>query len=128
MRAYPEAREALFAMIDGSEHEGRTVAAYYQLQVDFEDRLPAALIYVQRGTEGVIDRTDWVTVTVYAAPGEAVPILESIRAGLVLRPHDVPGVGFIDDIVCEQAPQDVPYPSDLLMQANATFRVTTRPQ
>ena len=124
---FPETRAMFFDLIDGTEHAGVTVAACYQLPYPLEDSLPQVLLYTQRATEGYVDRTEWLTVTVYAAPGEAVPILESIRAGLVDRPHDTDS-GFIDDVVCEQAPQDVPYMSDLIMQASATFRVTSRPQ
>lgn len=123
---FPETRAVFFDLIDGTEHAGVEVAACYQLPYPLEDELPQVLLYTQRSTEGYVDRTEWLTVTVYAAPGEAVPILESIRAGLVDRPHDTPS-GFIDDVVCEQAPQDVPYMSDLIMQASATFRVTARP-
>jgi len=123
---FPESRAVLFDLIDGSEHAGRTVHAYYHLTQDFKDSLPAALVYVQRGSEGLIDRTEWVVVTVYAAPGEAVPVLESIRGSLVDRPHESPS-GYIDDVQVEQTPQDVPYVDTEVMQATATFRVTSRP-
>lgn len=127
MSTYPEARAALFALIDGSEHAGRTVSAYYHLTQDFKDSLPAALLYVRRGSENYLDRTDWVAIDVFAAPGEAIPVLESIRASLVDQSHDVPGVGYIDDVQVEQTPQDVPYVDTQVMQATATFRVISRP-
>src|SRR5699024_4685751 len=105
---FPESRAALFDLIDGSEHAGRTVAEFYHLTVDFKDVLPAALIFTQRGSENYLDRTDWVVVQVFAAPGEAIPVLESIRASLVGRPHET-AAGYIDDVQVEQTPQDVPY-------------------
>lgn len=126
MATFPESRAALFDLIDGAEHVGRTVSAYYHLTQDFKDALPAALIYVQRGSENYLDRTDWCVVTVFAAPGEAIPVLESIRASLVDRPHETT-VGYIDDVQVEQTPQDVPYVDTEVMQATATFRVTSRP-
>lgn len=127
MTTFPESREAVFRLIDGTEHAGRTVSAFFVLNMGWEADVPVAHIYVQRGSESYIDRTDWVVVNVYAAPGEAIPVAESIRASLVDQPHDVPGVGFIDDIRVEQTPQDVPYPSDRVMQAQMILRVTSRP-
>lgn len=127
MAEFPEAREAIFQLIDGTTHAGRTVSAFYVLNMGWESDVPVAQIYVQRGGESHLDRTDWVVVNVFAAPGEAIPVAESIRASLANRPHDVPGVGFIDNIHVEQTPQDVPYPSDRVMQAQMILRVTCRP-
>lgn len=126
MANLPESRAALFDLINGSEHAGRTVSAYYHLTQDFKDSLPAALIFTQRGSEDYLERTDWCVVQVFAAPGEAVPVLESIRASLVDRPHETPS-GYLDDVQVEQSPQDVPYVDTSVMQATATFRVTSRP-
>lgn len=124
---YPSARDAVFTLTDGVEFDGETVAAYYQLQVDFADRLPAALIYVTGGTEGYIDRVDRLTVEVYAPGEQALKIAEDIRAAIVDEPLDIPGVGYIDDIHCDVTPHDVPYQNERINMAAATYLVTSRP-
>lgn len=125
---YPEARAILFDLIDGRTFAGHTVNAAYVLDIDFEESMPWAQIYVERGTTTYVDRTDWVAVNVYAAPGDAVPIAEAISKTLANKPHNVAGVGFIDDVVIDQVPQDIPLPSDIMMEAQTIYRVVSRPQ
>lgn len=126
---FPEAREALFRLMDGLPYgDDAVVSSFFVLPEGWEDNhLPAANIWVQRGTQGFLDRTDWVAVDVYAPPGEAVSVAELIGRRLVGEPHDVAGVGFIDSIEYEQTPRDIPYPSDRVSQAQMVLRVTARP-
>ncbi|HLS01759.1 MAG TPA: hypothetical protein VK054_07250, partial [Beutenbergiaceae bacterium] len=83
--------------------------------------------YVQRSAEGHIDRVTWVVVDVYAQPGESIGIAEAIVSAVANQPHDVPGVGYLDDVAVEQIPTDVPRPSGFGEQAQFILRVTTRP-
>ncbi len=126
---WPDAREAVHELIDGFVFGDDTVEAWYLLPFEFEKyNLPCATTYVQRSAEGFIDRVTWVVVDVYAPPGEAMPIADGLVALLAGRPHEVPNVGYVDDIAVEQPPQDMPRPdSELVMQAQFILRVTARP-
>lgn len=127
---FPEARAALFDLIDGSTHEEEQVRAVYQLQADAygapQGPYPVALIYVTGGTQGYIDRVDRVTIEVYAPGQQAVDALESICASVVGENIDTPS-GFLDRIDPDVTPSEVPYQSDSLNRATATLLVTSRP-
>jgi hypothetical protein len=127
---FPDTRSALFDLIDGSVHEGKTVRAVYHLEADAYGSLqapyPLAHIYVTGGTEGFLDRVDRATIDVYAPGEQAVDVLESIRAFIRGTDIETPS-GFLDRIDPDVTPADIPYQSDTLNRATATFLVTSRP-
>jgi hypothetical protein len=127
---FPDTRSALFDLIDGTTHEGVTVRAFFHLQGDAYGQLegpdPIAHIYVTGGSEGFVDRVDRATIDVYAPGEQAVNILESIRASIRGDNIETPS-GFLDRIDPDVTPADVPYQSDTLNRATATFLVTSRP-
>ena len=124
---WPDVRKSIHTLIQGFEYGGETVEAFYILPFEFEKHnLPAVNTYVQRSSEGYIDRVVWVVVDVYAAPGESIGIAEAIVSKVANQPHDVPGVGFLDGVEVEEIPTDVPRP-DAVEQAQFILRVTTRP-
>src|SRR5690625_2468950 len=125
---WPDARRAVHTLMQGFEYDGKTVEAFYILPDRFEtENLPCGNTYVQRSAEGHIDRVTWVVVDVYAQPGESIGIAEAIVSAVANQPHDVPGVGYLDDVAVEQIPADVPRPSGFGEQAQFILRVTTRP-
>lgn len=126
MALYPYAREALFELVDGQQFAGHTAKAYFRLQTDFTDHLPAVLIYPLGGTEGYIDRVDRVGVEVYATGTDSLEVAEAVRSALVGRDHDT-SVGYLDDVQVETVPVDVPYPDPTYAQTQMVLRVTTRP-
>lgn len=127
---FPDTRAALFDLIDGTTHVGAPVRAAYHLQADvygsLEGPFPVAHIAVTGGTEGFYDRVDRVTVDVYAPGEQAVQTLESIRAFICGDGIETPS-GYLDKIEPNVTPADVPYQSDTLNKATATFLVTSRP-
>ena len=127
---FPDTRDCLFDLIDGAEHLGERVKAVYQLPADAYGSLtgpfPVALIYTLGGTRGFVDRVDRATVEVYAPGQQALDTLESISASIVGDSIETPS-GFLDSIEADQTPADVPYPSDTLNKAVASFLVTSRP-
>jgi hypothetical protein len=127
---FPDTRSCLFDLIDGAVHEGVTVRAVYHLPADSYGQLqgpyPIAHVYVTGGTEGFIDRVDRATIDVYAEGEQAVNVLESIRASIRGENIETPS-GFLDRIDPDITPADIPYQSDTLNRATATFLVTSRP-
>lgn len=129
--AFPDTRDVLFEMIDGGEFAGVTVAAFYQLPIDYAERAtvgetPIVLIYTSGGTQGWIDRVDRATYEVYAPGTQAVEVAEAIRAHVVGSGHDLEA-GYVDDIACDITPHDVPHASEAVNLARAGLLVTTRP-
>lgn len=127
--AYPDTRDALYELIDGRTFAGRTVTAYYQLQLDYATAAqdgPVVLIYTTGGSEGLVDRVDRATVEVYAPGTAAVEVAEAIRVAVVDRPHDLEA-GYIDSVRTDITPHDVPYQSELVNLARVSFLVTSRP-
>jgi hypothetical protein len=127
---FPDTRSALFDLINGTVHVGSPVRAVYHLSADahgsIEGPFPVAQIVVTGGTEGFYDRVDRVTVDVYAPGEKAVQTLESIRAFICGDAIETPS-GYLDKIEPNVTPADVPYQSDTLNKATATFLVTSRP-
>lgn len=127
---FPDTRAALFDLIDGSTHEDVKVRAVYHLPADsygtLQGPFPVAHIYVTGGTEGYIDRVDRVVIDVYAEGEQAVNVLESIRAFIRGVNIETPS-GFLDRVDPDVTPADVPYQSDTLNRATASFLVTSRP-
>lgn len=128
---FPDTRAALFDLIDDSTHEGERVRAVYHLPANaygaLEGTFPIAHIYgAPGGTIGYIDRVDRRVVDVYAPGEQAVNILESITAFICGSAIETPSA-YLDAVECDVAPEDIPYQSDTLNRATATFMVTSRP-
>jgi len=127
---FPDARDALFDLIDGATHLGQPVRAVFQLPADKLGALlgpfPLALIYTSGGTQGFVDQVDRATIEVYAPGQQAVETLKSISASILGTDIETPA-GFIDSIEPDIKPDEVPYQSDTLNKASATFLVTARP-
>lgn len=127
---FPDTRDCLFDLIDGAEHLGSVVRAVYQLPADsygsVQGPFPMALIYAGGGSQGFYDRVDRATVEVYAPGQQALSTLESITASIVGTDIETPS-GYVDSIGVDITPADVPYPSDTLNRAVASFLVTVRP-
>lgn len=127
---FPDVRECFSDLIDGTTHLDKPVRLVWHLPADdygaLEGPFPLVQVYTTRGTEGYVDRVDWVTLECYAPGTSAVNTLESIKASICGTDIDTPH-GFLDSIKSEQVPEDVPYQSDTLNKATATFTVTSRP-
>lgn len=127
---FPDTRDALFDLLDGARHLGQPVRAVYQIPADeygaIKGPFPVALIFVTGGTRGFLDRVDRATIEVYAPGQSAVNTLESISASIIGDGIETPS-GFIDSIEADVTPADIPYQSDTLNKATATFLVTSRP-
>lgn len=127
---FPDTRSCLFDLIDGSTHVGSSVRAVYHLPADSYGQMvgpfPVAQIVVTGGTEGFLDRVDRATVDVYAPGEQAVRVLESIRAFICGDGVETPS-GYLDRVEANVTPADVPYQSDTLNRATASFLVTSRP-
>lgn len=127
---FPDVRDALFDLIDGAVHLGAPVKAVYQLPADdygaIQGPFPLALIYTAGGTKGFVDRVERATVELYAPGQAAVNSLESISASIIGSDIETPS-GYIDSIEADITPADVPYQSDTLNKAVASFLVTVRP-
>ncbi|POH58919.1 hypothetical protein [Arthrobacter glacialis] len=128
---FPNPRSCLFDLIDGDEHLGDVVHAFYQEPANelgaMEGPFPIAIIYaVPGGSEGFVDRVDRMAIDVYAPGEKAVDTLESIKASICGDDIETPS-GYIDNIKPDQVPTDIPYQSDILNKATATFLMTSRP-
>lgn len=127
---FPDTRDCLFDLIDGATHLGETVRAVYQIPAgdygEIQGPFPLALIYVTGGNRGFVDRVDRATIEVYAPGTKAVETLESIAASITGSSIETPS-GFIDSIDQDVTPADIPYQSDTLNKALASFLVTSRP-
>jgi len=127
---FPDTRDALFDLIDGATHLGQPVRAVYQIDANeygaIKPPFPMVLIYVTGGTRGFVDRVDRATLEVYAPGQQALSTLESISASIIGSDIETPS-GYIDSIAADITPTDVPYQSDTLNKAAATFLVTSRP-
>jgi len=127
---FPSSQAGLFDLIDNSTHDGAVVHAFYHLPTDaygsLQGPFPIAHIYGRGGTQGFIDRVERRTIDVYAPGEQAERVLESITAFICGDNVETPS-GFFDKIECDVTPDDVPYQSDTLNKATATFMVTSRP-
>lgn len=127
---FPDVRECLSELIDGTEHLDAAVRAVWHLQADDYGSIlgpfPVVLIYTTGGTEGFFDRVDRVTLECYAPGTQAVNTLESVKSFICGTDIET-SHGYLDNIRVDQVPADVPYQSDTLNKASATFLVTSRP-
>ena len=127
---FPDVRECLNDLVDGTEHLGEMVRVVWHLPADdygtLQGPFPIVLVYTNGGTEGYIDRVDRVTLECYAPGTQAVNTLESIKAFICGTDIET-AHGYLDNIKSDQVPEDIPYASDTLNKATATFMVTSRP-
>ena len=127
---FPDTKNALFDLIDGSTHVGQPVRAVTWLPANADGSLagpfPLAHIHGSPGTEGFVDRVDRRTIDVYAEGELALDVLESIKASICGTDIETPS-GYVDSITPDAVPEDAQYPSDTLNKATATFFVTSRP-
>lgn len=128
---FPDARSAVFDLISGAEHAGHTVSAHYQMPVtdkgDSGGPYPLAVVEMEPGSQGYLDRTDRIVVTVYgegSAPTSNVA--ESIHASLVGTDIETPS-GYLDEIQPDQPPHELSYYSETINQVQFRIMVTTRP-
>ena len=120
---FPNVRDAFYALIPQAV-DG--VTPYFQLTIDFADRLPAALIYRVGGSESGTFREDRIAVDVYANGSTAAnEVAEQVRAFLADSWHEVDGA-LLDSVDVEVVPTEIPYMSDTVNVVSATYRVATR--
>lgn len=128
--AFPNVRQCLTDLIDGTEHLGQTVHAVWHQQADSYGALlgpfPEVLISSALGNDGDYDRVDRVVLECFAPGTVAVEILESVRASIAGVGIETES-GYLDAIKTERVPKEVDYTSDTLNKAVAEFLVTSRP-
>lgn len=129
---YPDTLQILTDLLDGEEHLGKPVTVAWYLEVmegnpsALKGPFPLLHILPPRGTEGFLDKVDRVTLELYVEEGRASQVLESIKASIVGTDIETPS-GYLDAVRVVTAPEDVPYQSDTLSLARASFDITTRP-
>lgn len=127
---FPDSKDALFDLINGSTHVDVTVRAVTWLPAGaygaIQGPFPLAHIHGRGGDQGAVDRVERRTIDVYAEGEQALNVLESICASIVGTDIETPS-GFLDSIAPEVTPDDAPYQSDTLNKATATVLVTSRP-
>lgn len=126
---FPDTRVAFETLLEGTTHVGQEVHVFWWLganTLDDDENIPAIVLDSPRGTEGYIDRVDRIRVVCYAPGQQAVNVLESVKAMLVGENIDL-GEYALDEVKVVSTPEDIPYPSDTLNEAAATFDVVTRP-
>lgn len=127
---FPDSKEALFDLIDGSTHLGAPVRAVTWLSADSYGVIagPFPIVHIQGrgGEQGAVDRVDRRTLDVYAPGEQALNVLESICASIYGTDIETPS-GYLDAIEPDVTPDDAPYQSDTLNKATATVLVTSRP-
>lgn len=146
MADYLDGEAALYTLLDGLqltddegnplEHAGQPLeptTTFYELPPDTSEQAAAGkvLIYVyragwsddQKETEG----HDRVGVDVYGPSRDVVvAVSQGIEVMLVDNYHDVPGVGFIDDVRRDSRWRRVPAPGRH-QQTQAIYRLISRP-
>jgi len=125
-------RDAAFELINARRFGDRQAFAFYQLPDDFldvGDDKASVVLYTTGGNRGDWDRTDRLTVEVYAPGTDAVAVAEAISDLLVNDgdPHDLE-VGYVDEFRVDVTPHDVPFPGGGVNQASVVLLVTHRPQ
>lgn len=127
---FPDSKDALFDLIDGSTHLGVQVRAVTWLPAGEYGAIagPFPLVHIQGrgGEQGYIDRVERRTLDIYAPGEQALNVLESICASIVGTDIETPS-GYLDAIEPDVTPDDAPYQSDSLNKATATVLITMRP-
>lgn len=127
-----DARGAIQTFLNGTEHCGHRIRARYEQTADAYgqpvDAVPEVIIYpTGGGTIEWVDRTDELTLEVYAPRGElAVRIAESVLR-MIAGPNLETPEGFLDLVKVRSTPADIPYQSEHLSKAMTTISVVSRP-
>lgn len=150
---FPDGEEALYALLDGFkvstldddgapvplEIDGKPVPAavtHYVLPEDLVQRIENDLfVALLIRNDGFLDdppnRTEafeQVVVEVYARTRDlAMLYAKAIEEYLVDEDHDVPGVGFIDDVRIAQRRRAITTQTTTWAQVNATYTLVSRP-
>ena len=129
---FPDARSAVFDLISGAVHDGHEVTAHYQMPVtDYGSAggpYPLAVVEMEPGSQGYLDRTDRIVVTVYGEGSTPTArVAESIHASLVGVGIEAPGDMYLDEIQSDQPPHELAYYSETINQVQFRVMVTTRP-
>lgn len=118
---FPDARRGVRALC---EPFGTT---YSFLADKWEEHLPAILVYRTGGTESGVLRDDRIQIETYAEGStKANDVAMQIHEAIVGIPHDVDGIGLLDNIAALVIPDEVPYDSDTINLVTASYRVSTR--
>lgn len=128
---FPDARSAVFDLISGATHDGYEVSAHYQMPVtDYGSAggpYPLAVIEMEPGSQGYVDRIDRIVVTVYGeGSAPTARVAESIHASLIGVDIETPS-GYLDEIQPDQPPHELAYYSETINQVQFRIMVTTRP-
>lgn len=100
---------------------------YGYLSDGWENNLPAILVYRTGGTEDGVLREDRIQIETYAKGSTAANDLAmEIHEAIVGVPHDVDGIGLLDNVAALVIPDEVPYESDDITLVTASYRVSTR--
>lgn len=127
---YPDTMQILTDILDGATYGTDTILVVWHLPAGAYGQLagpfPMLHILPPRGTEGAFDKVDRFTLELYVEGRRASPLLEAIKATIVGTDLESPA-GYIDTVTVVTSPEDVPYQSDTLNLARATFDVISRP-
>lgn len=129
---FPDTLQILTDLLDGEIHLDKPVTVAWHLEVlpenpsQLKGPFPLLHILPPRGTEGFLDKVDRVTFELYREGGRASQVLESVKASIVGTDIES-DAGYLDAVRVVTAPEDVPYQSDTLTLARASFDITTRP-
>ena len=128
---FPDARSAVYDLIHEAEHSGHVVRAFYQMPFDVTGTnpvvYPVAVVEVEPGSQGYVDRVDRIVVTVYGeGSSPTARVAESIHASLIGIDIETPS-GYLDEIQPDQPPHELAYYSETINQVQFRIMVTTRP-
>lgn len=118
---FPDARRGVRALCEpfGTTH--------FYLPDGWEGDLPAICVYRTGGTESGVMRDDRIQIETYAKGSTAAnDVAMEIHEAIVGLPHDVEGIGLLDNIAALVIPDEVPYKSDDISLVTASYRVSTR--
>lgn len=129
---FPDARAALWSLVDGQTFAGHQVAARYELAADAYGHplveVPQVVIFpAGPGEVGWVDRWDEYVVEVYGPRGETSQrIAEAVRAHLCGFNVET-AEGLLDTVTPRANPVALPYQAPDVSLSTMTLRVVTRP-
>lgn len=123
---FPSVRNILYDVLDGQEFAGDRLQAYFRLQSDYTDHLPAALIFSVGGQQTGPQKVERVRVDTYGVGTRSETVAEAINAKLTSSWH-ITDHGRIDRITVEVTPHDVPDMNPGVNLTSAVYRAVLRP-